>query len=80
MRDKIEQLKPVTKWFRSILTIIEAESKYRNLEYRTHYTEALKDFLSTFLRACGTGIHEVATTEEPLNSERDLDWNSKRRS
>ena len=74
MKDRIEELKPVTAWFRSVLTIIEAESTYRNLEIRTHDTEGLKDFLATFLRASDTGIQEISTTEVPLDWARDLPW------
>ena len=74
LKDSIEELKPVMRWFGSVLTIIGAESKYQNLEARTHNTEALKDFLTTFLRTSDTGIQEIVTIEAPLNWDRDLPW------
>jgi len=74
LKDTVEELNPVIRWFRSALTIIDAEAKYRNLDVRIHNTEALKNYLTAFLRTGDTGIQEVVTTEIPLDWERDLPW------
>ncbi len=74
MKDTVEELKPVMRWFKSVLTIIEAESKYRHLDIRINNTEALQDFLAAFLRTSDTGIQDVITKEVPLDWDRDLPW------
>ncbi len=68
----LPELVPVIEWFRNVLTIIPAESRYRGLEMRTHQTIALRTFLGTFLHAADTGIREVTTEETTLDWERDL--------
>lgn len=72
MKDRVEELKPVIQWFRFVLTIVEAESRYRELVTRTHTTDALKNFLGGFLNIGDTGIRCVETSEIPLDWNRDL--------
>lgn len=63
-------LKPISDWFRRVLTIIPAESDYQGLEIGILSDESFTDFLSEFLKLAGTGIDSIVTEEVELDFER----------
>lgn len=72
MKGNVQEIAPVIEWFRNVLTIIQAESSYSNLEIRTHRFQPFKQYLANFLSAADTGICDVSTDEMLLDWERDL--------
>ena len=63
-------LKPISDWFRKVLTIIPAEANCRDLEIGILSDESFTDFLSEFLKFAGTGIDSIVTEEVDLDFER----------
>jgi AAA15 family ATPase/GTPase len=52
-------ISPVMDWFRYILTIISAESRFRGLENKILENHEFTQFISDVLQNSGTGIHAI---------------------
>ncbi len=63
----VDILKPVLDWFKKILTIIPAESRYTGLELGILNSEKFTSFLSEFLKFSGTGIDSIRVDEVLLD-------------
>lgn len=63
----VKLLKPVVNWFRRVLTIISAESRYTGLEIGILSSEEFTGFLSDFLKFAGTGIDSIGVEEVILD-------------
>lgn len=63
----VKILRPVINWFRRVLTIIPAESRYTGLEIGILSSEEFTKFLSEFLKFSGTGIDSIGVDEVTLN-------------
>lgn len=63
---------PVIDWFRSVLTIIGPESRYRDLIFDAHMDNAFLQFMGDFLKAADTGVDGIVTEELTVDSEKFL--------
>jgi uncharacterized protein len=66
----VQELMPVTSWFKDVLVIIPAEADYIGLEIDILEDYSFTDFLSKFLTIAGTGIDRVFANEEELDLNR----------
>lgn len=64
---EVEVLIPVVDWFKKVLTIIEAESRYSGLEVGILSSKEFTTFLSEFLKFAGTGIDSIGLDEVALD-------------
>lgn len=63
----VESMNPVMDWFSNVLTVIAAESEFRPLPVAIRLGGDIKDFLTHFLKAAGTGITSVDVTHQPVD-------------
>jgi uncharacterized protein len=63
----VKLLKPIVNWFRKVLTIIPAESRYIGLEIGMLSSQEFTSFLSDFLKFAGTGIDFISIEESILD-------------
>lgn len=63
----VKSLIPIIDWFKRVLTIITAESRYTGLEIGILSSKEFTTFLSDFLKFAGTGIDSIALDEVPLD-------------
>jgi len=66
----VEALKPLFRWFRSVLTIVSAEESPQPLAVRINREDDFVEFMADFLRNAGTGIDGLSSEEEPLDFEK----------
>ena len=66
----VQTVKPVVDWFKDVLVIILAESRFEGLEFTILHNEEFTNFISNFLRFAGTGIDSLEKEEVDLNFER----------
>ncbi|QVL47883.1 MAG: ATP/GTP-binding protein [Thiocapsa sp.] len=66
----VEVLKPLFRWFKSVLTVVSAEEAPQPLAVRINREEDFVEFMADFLRNAGTGIDGLSSEEEPLDFER----------
>jgi len=63
----VKILTPIVDWFKRVLTIIPAESRYTGLEIGILSSEEFTSFLSGFLKFAGTGIDSIGVDEVALD-------------
>ncbi|HBB31923.1 MAG TPA: hypothetical protein DDZ80_05020 [Cyanobacteria bacterium UBA8803] len=63
----VKLLTPVVNWFKRVLTIISAESRYTGLEIGILSSKDFTSFLSEFLKFAGTGIDSIGVDEVILD-------------
>ena len=63
----VKSLRPVVNWFKRVLTIISAESRYTGLEIGILSSKEFTSFLSEFLKFAGTGIDSIGLDEVILD-------------
>jgi uncharacterized protein len=68
----VQELLPIFNWFRKALTIIPAESAFKNLELGILSDKSFTDFLSSFLKSSGTGIDSIETETVQFDPEQHL--------
>ena len=68
----ILKVAPLLEWFKHVLTIIPAESKYGGLEIKTNSDDAFNSYIGSFLATAGTGISGVSANEESLDFEKSF--------
>lgn len=66
----VEVLKPLFRWFKSVLTVVSAEEAPQPLAVRINREEDFVEFMADFLRNAGTGIDGLSSEEEPLDFEK----------
>ncbi len=68
----VEKLTPLYDWFKSVLTIVKAESVPQPLAVRASREQDFVAFLANFLQQAGTGIKDVVAEEVPLDFDQQL--------
>jgi len=68
----VERLTPLYDWFKSVLTIVKAESVPQPLAVRARHEEDFVAFLADFLQRAGTGIQDVVAEEVPMDLDQHL--------
>ncbi len=68
----VERLTPLYDWFKSVLTIVKAESVPQPLAVRARREQDFVAFLADFLQRAGTGIQDVVAEEVPLDFDQHL--------
>ena len=69
----VKAVKPLMDWFREVLQVILAESKYDMLEVKAHKDRSFTSFLGKFLKTAGTGIETVVTERLPFDFDQLTD-------
>lgn len=68
----VEAVAPVTEWFRDVLLVLSTESENLNIPVQSKESPAFTKFLSDFVRAADTGIHQIVTEAVPVNLDNYL--------
>jgi hypothetical protein len=63
----VDVVRPVSAWFRDVLTLVPAEGRHIHLELLTRWNAKFTDFVSALMRDSGTGVIEVRPTEVPTD-------------
>ena len=68
----MDRFRPISNWFRRTLQVIEPTTAYRDLELRLGADEEFREFLARVLKNAGTGISNIKTQEEGIDTITDL--------